>query len=1594
MSELELTLNPLSLMPMKKLMKWGSIILLTPILLILLLTVMLYLPPVQNWAVKQVATYASESTGMDISVQYVKLVFPLKLGVEGVKVLQPIDSLKNSPNLALRAKKDTVADIQQMVVDVQLMPLFSNQVMVDEMKFTQLKVNTTNFIHEARIKGNVGKMSLKAHGIDLGKEHVNVNDAFLADARLSVELSDTVPPDTTPSQNFWKVNIQKLKLKNTDFTLHMPGDTLQVNAYLGDALASNTYLDLYKGLYTIGKLDWQKGRVCYDNNFERPVLSGMDFNHLALSDMTMKADSFYFCDSKIDVKIREARLQDKSGLRIDQMNGRFVMDSTKLSLPDLFLRTPVSQLKATVDMDLDAFADKNPGKLTALLDGSFGKSDLMLFVGDALPKKMASRWPYYPLSLKGSVKGNLQSLSFSGVQAVLPTAFSVKADGKLASLLDMDRLKADVNLDAKTYNLGFVTCMLAPSLMREIRVPSGIGIRGNVKADGNKYATKLAVTEGKGRLNLQASADLKKKANGDFDMNRLAYQAKIQARNIQAKHFLPKQDLYSFTGDVEASGVGTDFLSPRTRMKAKARVASVHYGKYKIGNLLAVANIANGKIHADVDSKNDYLKGLVSLDALTNSKNIQATVTADVRHADLYRFQITQVPMMAALCGHVDVNTDLGDNYNVQASIGDITLRTKEKIYRPVDVLVDLYTRRDTTHAIADCGDFHLNMDVRGGYKSLLKTMDGLTTELATQMKERRIDQVRIRRQFPLGHIYLSTGKSNFISRFIEYCGYQFKSVEMDLNASPIAGLNGYLNIDSLVAQGIQLDTIRALIHTQGDTIKYSAQVQNNKQNPQYTFRALVDGELQERGSNIAAKIYDANNKLGVDVGLAAMMQDNGIKVSLIDTHPILGYKKFTANDDNYLMLRDDQRVSANLMLKTAGDMGLRIYSDDDNEDALQDITVSLSNFNLDKVLSVIPYMPDIEGIMDGDFHVIQTKEELSVSSNLSIANLVYEKCPMGNVGSEFVYMPKSDGSHYVDGILNYEGEEVATVKGTYRSEGAGYLDAKVGLAKLPLHFVNGFVPDQIIGLKGYGEGDLTVKGSLDKPHVEGEVYLDSAYLVSEPYGVSMRFDDDPVRISDSKLLFENFMMYANNESPLTVQGSLDFSNLDRMMLDVKMRAQNFLLIDAKENLRSEAFGKAYVNFFGMMKGPLSSLRMRGKLDVLGNTDMTYILRESELSTDNQLDELVKFTDFKNGKEEPVVRPAIEGFDMLLSMSIDESAHILCALNADQTNYIDLMGGGDLQMTYNPTESIQLTGKYTLSNGEMKYSLPVIPLKTFTIQDGSYIEFTGDPFNPTLNITATENMKSTVNEGEGTGRSVDFVCGVKLTQTLSKPGIQFIISAPNDMTMQDELNTMSIEERGKIAVTMLASGMYLAGGNTSAFSMNNALSSFLNSEINNIAGSAMRSLGLDVGMTVDNSMNAAGSLHTDYNFKFAKRFFNNRLSFSIGGQVSTGAELENASNNDAFFNNVELQYRLNEGASQYIRAFYNNNTYDWLEGLIGEYGVGFMWRRKLSRFSDIFRFKSDKQVMPAMKPDTAVQKKTVDSVQTKPRFFDPLNEKK
>ncbi|WP_092111824.1 translocation/assembly module TamB domain-containing protein [Prevotella sp. KH2C16] len=1536
---------------MNRIARRVGIILAIPILLILILVGLFYFPPFQNWAVRQVAAYASAQTGMEISVGHVSLDFPLNLGVDGVKVLQPRDSSSGA--------KDTIADVRHVVADVRLLPLLKGQVEIDELTFEDMKVNTAGLIHTTRIRAAVGRLSLKSHGIDLGESFVKLDEASFKNARISVELSDTVPEDTTPSTNFWKIQLDSVHFHQTDFTLHMPGDTLSVHAYMGNTTARDGFLDLHKGLYRVGKIDWRNGRLDYDNNFSKPV-EGIDYSHLALNALTLKADSFSYCDSRLDINIRECSFREKSGLKIDRLEGRFALDSTSISLPDLKLRTPVSTLSVRYDMALDAFSDKAPGTLRASVHGRVGKQDMAVFLGSSA-KKLMRRWPYYPLQVDGTVSGNMRKMRVSDLHMELPTAFRITSDGFIGNLDAPERLKADLDIDAQTYNIGFLVDALSPELKRQVRIPHGIGVKGHFNVDGQEYAGNFTATEGGGSL----------KGMARLDAARMAYTARLNAVSLPLQHFLPGKGLSAFTGYVEADGVGTDILSPRTRIKAKTRIQKFRYQGYSLDQMNAVATVSGGRIHADVDSKNSLLKGLITFDGLTSSKAMRGTLSCDLSKADLFRLGLTRDSVVASLCGHIDINSDFKHYYKVQGSVSDIAILENGTYYRPDDVVLDILTTRDTTHAAVDCGDFHLRADARGGYEHLLRQTDKLAGELQKQLKGKIIDQVRIRERLPEARIYLTTGRDNFFCGLMRRQGYDLASLFVDLDSSPQTGLNGKVSADSLIVDGIRLDTVRLSLVSDALGMAYHAQVKNGKQHPDYSFNAFVDGAVIQNGTRMQARIYDANDKLGLALGVQGEMERNGIRFHMYGDNPVLGYKTFAVNDSNYVFLGDDRRVSADLKLKAADGMGVQIYTNDENAEALQDVTISLNKFDLEKVLSIIPYAPDLSGVMNGDYHLVMTKDELSVSSDMDIANLVYEQCPMGNLGAEFVYMPRHDGSHYVDGILTHDGKEVASLTGTYRSENGGYLDAELDLEHLPMQFVNGFVPDRILGLRGYGDGTLDVKGSLKAPQVNGEVYLDSCYLYSEPYGMEMRFANDPVRIVGSKLLFENFELYANNEQPLNISGSFDFTNLDRMMLDIRMQARNFQLIDARENPRSEAYGKAFVDFFAIMRGPLESLRMRGRLDVLGNTDMTYVLRDTELARDTQLEELVKFTDFRDTTKVAVVnRPPLTGFDMALSVTVDEGAHIACMLNADHTNYIDQQGGGNLRLTYNTVDDLRLTGRYTLTSGTMKYSLPIIPLKTFTIQNGSYVEFQGDPMNPQLHITATEREKAAVNEGTGTGRLVDFDCGVKLSQTLDKLGLQFIIDAPSDVSIQDELNTMTAEGRSKVAITMLASGMYLADGNTRGFSMNSALSSFLQSEINNVAGNAMRSLGLDLGMSIDNATTSNGGIHTDYNFSFAKRLWNNRLRIIVGGKVSTGAELEYGQTNDSFFDNVELEYRLDQKSSKYLRLFYNNNKYDWLEGMLGEYGVGFKWQRKLRHFRDIFRLKTEEENRVPTAPDT------------------------
>ena len=1534
---------------MKKLFWWILIILLSPVLLFVVLTVLLYLPPVQNWAVDKVTAIASEKTGMDISVGHVDLSFPLDLSIDNFRVLQ---------------KPDTLADVERMVVDVQLLPLLDSKVVINELEVSNTRLNTLDMVAAAKVKGHFSRLFMASKGIDLDQGVVELNGSRLEDAFFDIQMADSVPEDTTTSEpTLWKIYVDSITIDRSDIVFHMPGDTMSVAAHIGNLTAREALIDLGDQTYTVASADWVNGAVKYDQNFQ-PRIEGLDYNHIDLSDIHIGIDSIYFHDPTLRMYMRQVALKEKSGFSVTNLSGPIAMEDGAIKLPKFRLSTPYSDIDVELDMPLSLMEPVDPGKMRLKMNATLGKQDIMPFLSD-MPAAMRQRWPEYPLTVSGLLKGNMQHMDFHDLEVSLPTAFHATATGFAANLDTPDKLRADVQFKANTQNLGFVMAMLPRDMQRNYRIPP-LSAQGRVKADGQQYFADITAHEGKGMV----------KAKGSFHATAMRYDADVQIRNLNVHHFMPRDSIYTVSADITAKGQGTDFFSPRTSLVADAKIHHIGYGKLNIDNVTAHALVGDGKAHANLISRNLLLKGAVNFDALLSTTRFDGTLSTDFQELDLYEMGVTPDPLTIGMCGHFDINSDLKLTHQVTGVVNDLTISDSSHIYRPSDVDLLLKTTPDTTYLRTQSGDFVIKLDASGNYEQLLNQFTILSDSAMAQLDRKTIDQPALRKLLPTMRMTLESQRENPVATFLKASAdVDFKDMLFDLSTSAAEGVNGRGYIHSLTVSDIRLDTINFSLIQRKERLSFGGQVRNNKKNPQFVFNALFDGILQERGATLGVRYFDADNKLGARIGAQAEVVDGGINLRLMPDRPTLGYKEFALNKDNYVFLGSSGKIKAKVDLRADDGMGIRLYSEESDPDALQDLTLSLHKFNLEEITSVIPYAPRMSGMLNGDYHVIQDANgQFSVAGDMGVQNMTYERCPIGNISTELVYLQKENDAHAVEARLMMDDNEIGLLTGTYYNEGEGSLDATLQLEHLPLNIVNGFVPDQLCGLQGYGEGTLTLQGTLSRPEVNGEVYLSNSYLESIPYGVKLRFDDDPVRIQHSNLLFENFTVYAYNNNPLNVQGNVNFSDLERIMVNLRMQANNFQIIGVKEHTKSVAYGKAFVNVFAMMNGPLDNLNMRGRLDVLGSTDMGYILRDTPITTDNQLDDLVKFTDFSDTTQTAVTRPPINGFRMDMTLNVSNGAHIMAYMNADHSNYIDLMGGGTLRMLYSPADNLQLTGRYTLSNGEMKYALPIIPLKTFHIQDGSYIEFTGEPMNPTLNITAIEHTKATVTGGNGVGRSVNFDCGVSITRTLNDMGLEFTLDAPEDMQLHSELQAMGREQRGKLAVTMLTTGMYLADGNTKPFSMNSALSSFLSSEISNLTGNALRTLDLSFGL--DNSTDATGQTHTNYSFKFAKRFLNNRLKLAIGGKVTTGNELPGGRNN-SFFDNVSLEYRLDDTANKYLNLFFENNSYDWLDGYTQKYGGGFIWRRTLQNFTDIFRFKDDNNTLslPPVRTDSIKTKR-------------------
>ena len=1538
---------------------------LTVIVAVLLaLPLMVYIPPVQRWLVDKATVIASEATGMDISIGSVSLRPPLTLSFGDVLVTRPAEPPSHPSPHTPHPQADTIASIGRIDASLALLPLFSLRAELGGLAIGDARLNTLDLISDVQVSGTVGSLGIGASTALLDSGTVDLSRLLLADADLCVLLSDTAAVDTTVSEPpAWLITLREAELTDVACEVHLPGDSVIAAATLASATAAGLRLDLLHELYALTSLRIEESALNYDLPFSAatsassnsvvpyaatvPQPSLIDFSHLALSDLSLSLDSLAYGYHEshdnpppfLSLLVRHASFTERCGLRLDDLTATVALDSLGLRLPSLSLRTPGSSLLGSASIDWAALSSPCPADraIAAELDASLSRHDIAHF-------HTLRDLPDWPVTIKGEARGTLDAITIGQLTVDLPTIAHAEAHGAL-SLSPHASRSSSLKLSLQAHNAAVLLSALDID-QSSWRLPPGLRLDGTIGSTGTQYTADLIAREGKAALTV----------DGFFDTTSEALSADISVSNLNVASYVPSVEATVHGAAITARGQGLNPYDRRTTLEATAIIDSLSYDQWRTDSLTLKATIADGQTKADIAMGS--LRGL----------------------------NISKKSLNIGMAGDVKVETDLRHSHKLSGLLHDFVITDSTGTYHPANLGLLVAARPDTTYIRIQNNDFIVKLDASGPYERLLSQLTTLGDTIAHQAANRIIDQAALKRLLPTMRLYVTSGHDNLPANFVRASrGIDFRDLNADINLSPATGMNGHINLYKLKSGTTLIDTTIVTLRDSDHGLTYQVRVANNRKNP-LIFTALMDGHLYEHGARLGVRLFDKDGRQGLRLGTQAAMEQDGVRFTLLPKNPTIAFREFTINDNNFLFLRNDLRLSANLQMEEADGTTIDVYSEDGDSTSLQDLTVSLGRVNLKQLTATAPFLPNIEGVLDGDFHIIMDRQkQISVASAIDVAGMKYEGSAMGDLETEFVYLQNTDDTHSIDGILLRDGQQVASVAGSYINKkvsgGHEYLDGQLDLVNTPLNMANGFITDQIVGLEGFANGTLAMRGPLSSLIVDGSVKLDSASLFSIPYGITMGIDNQPITISHSKLTLNNFKLYASPEQRdrnvlnstvnfvgkafgtnrqeadttayLTVSGTADFSGDGPAPLDFRIRARELQLVNSRQQAGSLLFGKGFISIAAMLRGNTEKMSVRGRLNVLGNTDLTYLLLDSPLSTDNQMDELVKFTDFSDSTLVAVVqRPVPNGMDLNLTVSIDQGAHIRCGLNADQSNYVDLYGGGDLRLRMSQTEDLALTGRYTISSGTMKYSLPVIPLKTFTIQDGSYVEFTGPMDNPTLNITATEQTRATVGQEEGASRIVTFDCGVVVTKTLSDMGLQFIISSPEDMALQSELQAMTVEQRGKLAVTMLTTGMYLADGNTAGFSMNSALSSFLQSEINNIAGNALSTI--DVSLGVDNATDADGNMHTDYSFQFAKRFWNNRLKVQIGGKVSSGQDAQTGQK-QSFFDNVSMEYRLSPNSNQYLKLFYKQNVYDWLDGYTSEYGGGYIYKRKMDHWWDMFR---------------------------------------
>lgn len=1585
--------------------KWLRVtlkVLMWVLIVILAIPALLYVPPVQTAVTRLACDVVRSKTGMNIGIERFRLKFPLNVTLDGVQVIE--------------ATGDTMATVRTADIGVKLMPLLKMDLRVDRLKLTGGSYRMVSPDSSMILKIKAGElMADDRTRVNLKNMDITLGDARLRDGSVNLYMDvwkKKPSPDT--ASNPMVIKAARLKLENFTFAMSMLPTIDTLRLAIRDLELEKGVVDLGKSRITASRLMAAGGDVTYltpTPEFVKthpvPVdsvtppsppmviegdsvslddfkvlyamkgakpLPGFDASYISLTDVCAGVRGFYNAASTLRIPVTRLQARERSGLQVTEATGRFNIDADGMALEGMTVHTPFSTLSVTAGLPFALMELKPDAPLNVQADASVGLPDINAFM-PAL-KEYTSLMPRRsPVNLKLIASGKLGDADIERFDAAVPGVVSLRATGTATNALDFKKLKAALKFEGDVADP-----KVAGRLARLTDIPlPTMRIKGSATADRQNYGADFRLLTSEGNVT----------AKGSVGLNSERYHADVEIDRFNVAPFAPTAGIGRVTARITANGAG---FNPERRGAATditLDLASAEYRKTMLRDLKARIGLHDGEFSIDAESRNPMCDFAINGHGRVAPDNYDVNLAADLRHIDLRALGLTDTVCngMARfnLAGTASPRAWL---YDLKLDMADLDWNFGETKYTAPGGVEATVVSTPVNTLVALAGDeVSMTFESPFNMKHVADKFSAIAASIPPQLAKHRIDMKALQDSLPMFRLRAAANDRGLLAGFLKPSGIKMDTLWVDLGKDTI--VKGRIQTLNLATGSIAIDTIDLRLKQRGELMDYKLHAGNRKGTLDEFAKVDINGYLGTNRIGMMLNQYNIQGEQGYRLGLTAAIADSTVTVHFTPLKATIGYMPWKFNLDNHIDFNLLTRhLNANLQAQS-NESSILLKSEDVPGYEGNSVHLNLDNIKIEQFLNIMVDAPPLTGTLNSDIRLKYDGKSLEGNGSMQLDQLVYNTHRVGDFDMTLDAGYDAEGTTRLSVGLNVDKKPALAIHSELLPD-SGKLEPKntfLSLMEFPLDKANPFLGNDVGRLSGTVSGRMDLTGTFSQPVLDGQMACDSAGVYVAMLGTTLHLDDNPITVRGNVLQFNKFHILAANRNPLVIDGTVDASKLTDVRLNMAMNANNFQLIGNDRRAGSDIYGKLFINLDASARGPLSHFDINANLNVLGNTDVTYRVQSAgnEIAA-QQKQGVVKFVNFSDTTQVAAADtlPARIGMRINATATLTPGCQATVLMNSDAGNVTaQLNPSGTLTYFQNYMGDMRLNGTLTLGEGFAKGNIKLIGEKKFDFDPKSSVTWNGQMMNPILNIHATDEIKASVNTGSTTNL-VNFLVGLNATGQLSAPKVQFDLSTDDDMTIHNQLQSMSPDQRSQQAINLMLTGQYTAPGAKTVSSnlVTGQLYSLLTSQLNSWAAQNIRGVDLSFGVDqYESGTNGRTETTTSYSYQVSKSLFNNRFKIIVGGNYSTDASAdENFAEN--LISDVSFEYILRQTTSTTLSAklFRHMGFENILEGEITETGLGLVMKRRLSNLKSLFRILGRKR---KPEPADSVPKELSDSTAVK-----------